>query len=252
MFNLKVSYSWAHNRIVAARRGMVCIVLLLSTMATHADELVRSEADAKRDATSKPFAVLEFIGVQPGWTVLDMLAGGGYYSEVLSNAVGEQGKVYLHNNAAYIGFVEGLDERVADNRLPNVQTIVAEVEDVPIPDASVDMALLVLTYHDVYFTSENWTVTADPLFNTLKRVLKPGGVLAIIDHHGTPGSGKAQVQDLHRIDAEFAKQDIASHGFKFVAASDLLENADDDFSKSVFDPSVRRKTSRFVYKFIKP
>ena len=222
----------------------------MSTFAsTHATAAERSEADLQRDATSKPFEVLEFFGVEPGMTVLDFLAGGGYYSEVLSQLVGEEGKVYLHNNAAYMGFVQGLDERVADGRLANVELYQKEVEEVDIEPNSVDLALAVMTYHDVYFVSDGWTVTADPTFEMLRRVIKPGGVLAIIDHHAEPGSGNSRAGDIHRIDAEFAKADIESRGFKLVAESDLLENPDDDLTKSVFDPAVRRKTSRFIYKF---
>jgi len=41
-------------------------------------------------------------------------------------------------------------------------------------------------------------------------------------------------------------------GLEFVASSDALANADDDHSMMVFDPSVRRKTDRFIMTFAKP
>ena len=239
---------------VAFKSFLVLTLSILSGIACAADigaESERSEADAARDVTSKPYEVLNFFGVQPGWRVLDVLAGAGYYSEVLSQVVGSEGRVYLHNNGAYIRFSQGLDARVADGRLPNVEAIVEEVDAMSIAAGSLDMALLVMTYHDTYYTSQGWTLTADPLFATLRRVLKPGGVLAIVDHHGQPGTGIAQVQQLHRIDAVFAKGDIAERGFKFVGESDFLENPDDDLTKGVFDPAIRRKTSRFVYKFVR-
>ena len=66
----------------------------------------RSKADLQRDQTSKPFQILEFMGLRPGATVIDLFAGNGYYSEVLSTVVGEQGKVYLHNNQAYLAFAK--------------------------------------------------------------------------------------------------------------------------------------------------
>ena len=226
---------------------------LAANLAVFAAELPqRSAEDAQRDLTSKPLEVLDFFGVQPGWHVIDMFAGNGYYTEVLSHVVGPTGKVYAHNNQAYQGFAKQLPERVANDRLPNVEIYVREVEDILIPSDSLDMAILVMAYHDVYWEQNGWTVRADPLLSTLHRVLKPGGVLAIIDHHGKPGSGYTPVQALHRIEAEFAKQDIASRGFEFVASSDLLENPDDDLSASVFDPEIRGRTSRFVYKFVKP
>jgi len=220
--------------------------------ACAAEVPTRSEADANRDTTSKPFAVLDFMGVQPGWHVIDVFAGNGYYSEVLSHAVGATGKVYLHNNRAYMGFSDKLNDRIADDRLPNVELYVKEVEDIDLAPESLDMALLVMAYHDVYYKQEGWTVTAEPLFKAINTTLKPGGVLAVIDHHAAPGTGSAHAQELHRIDAEFAKRDIESHGFRFVAQTDLLVNPDDDLSLSVFDPAIRGHTSRFVYKFVKP
>ncbi|MGK0259870.1 MAG: putative methyltransferase [Candidatus Azotimanducaceae bacterium] len=242
------------NLKVASKPILVLMLSILASIVSAADiraESERSEADAARDVTSKPYEVLKFFGVQPGWKVLDVLAGTGYYSEVMSQVVGSEGKVYLHNNGAYIRFAQGLDARVADDRLPNVEAIVEEVDAMSIAAGSLDMAILVMTYHDAYFTSTGWTLTPDPLFATLRRVLKPGGVLAIVDHHGQPGTGIAQVQQLHRIDAAFAKADIAGRGFTFVGGSDILENLDDDLTKGVFDPAIRRKTSRFVYKFVR-
>ena len=119
----------------------------LTTISAHA-ELERSEADAKRDLTSKPLEVLAFMGVEPGWHVIDLFSGSGYYSEVLAHVVGADGKVYLHNNQAYIGLADGLPDRLADNRLPNVEVYVREVEDINLPSDSLDMAILVMAYHD--------------------------------------------------------------------------------------------------------
>ena len=249
-------YNQAETLMANIRTNLRTILLILvSAIALTiqaGDDLQRSEADAKRDATSKPFAILDFMGVKPGWQVIDVFAGNGYYSEVIAHRIGEKGKVYLHNNQAYLSYADKLDERIKDNRLPNVEVYTQEVEDIDLSANSLDMAILVMVYHDAYLVQEGWSVTAKPLFAAIQRVLKPGGVLAIIDHHATTGSGKAAVQKLHRIDADFAKADIESHGFKFVAATSILKNSEDDLSLSVFDPAVRGHTSRFVYKFLKP
>ncbi len=55
----------------------------------------RTDADLKQDATRKPAQVIDFVGVKKGDKVLDLLAGGGYYSELLSRAVGDKGEVTL-------------------------------------------------------------------------------------------------------------------------------------------------------------
>ena len=51
----------------------------------------RSDEDKARDTARRPAEVLAFLGVEPGITVMDLLASGGWYTEVLSVAVGAGG-----------------------------------------------------------------------------------------------------------------------------------------------------------------
>jgi predicted methyltransferase len=60
----------------------------------------RPEADRARDAARKPAEVLAFFGFAPGNKLLDLFAGGGYYTEILSHLVGPKGHVTAHNNKA--------------------------------------------------------------------------------------------------------------------------------------------------------
>ena len=212
----------------------------------------RSAADRERDQRDHPADLLRFIGVKPGMTVLDMFAGGGYYSALLGQIVGSNGRVYLHNNAAYLGFVgSALSDRLANGPLANVVRLDAEIGALGIPAGSVDLVLLVMSYHDLYFTSEDWSVDPAAFFAEVNAMLKPGGVLAVVDHAALPGTGSTAAQELHRIDEAFARQDIESRGFRLTGTLDLLRNADDDHTKSVFDPSIRGHTDRFVMRFVK-
>jgi predicted methyltransferase len=86
----------------------------------------------------------------------------------------------------------------------------------------------------------------------IHRILKPGGILAIVDHVAAKGSGNTPAQELHRIDPEFALADIRGRGFELVASSDLLKNPEDPLDISVFDQSIRGRTSKFLYKFVEP
>lgn len=212
----------------------------------------RPAADHERDARDHPVEVLRFFGVAPGMTVVDMFAGGGYWSELIGRVVDASGKVYLYNNAAYQGFAgDALTERLASGRLVNVVPLTAEVGHLGIKDASVDMVLMVLSYHDLYFKSDDWAVTADALFADINAMLKPGGTLAIIDHVAAAGSLSTAAQKLHRIDDAFARTDIEARGFKFTGSLDVLRNAADDHTKVVFDPAIRGQTDKFVARFIK-
>lgn len=211
----------------------------------------RSAEDRQRDQTSKPADILKFIGVQQGMTVLDLFSGGGYYTELLSYAVGPEGKVVAHNNKAYEGFAgEETIVRFKDNRLANVSRITSEFDDLGLEKASLDMILMVLAYHDVYFTADYWPkVDRDNFFMQIRASLKPGGVLAIIDHSAVADSAISMVQELHRIDEVFARQDIEQAGFVFTGSSDVLRNPEDDRMLGVFDEKIRRKTDRFAYRF---
>jgi predicted methyltransferase len=219
---------------------------------TAVNDPTRTEADRTRDQRDHTVAVLKFLGIAPGMTVVDLFAGGGYYSEVIGRIVGSKGKVYMHNNAAYQTFIgDALTERVKGGRLQNVVKLDAEIGQLGIPPASVDLVLMSMSYHDLYFKSDDWAVDPAALFTEVHAMLKPGGVLAIIDHVANAGTGSSDAQKLHRIDETFARSDIESRGFKFTGSSDLLRNPADDHSKTVFDPSIRGHTDRFVDRFVR-
>ena len=216
----------------------------------------RSEADRARDETSKPVEVLGFFGVKPGMRVLDLLSGGGYYSEILAYAVGSEGRVVAHTNDIYEKHHgDEISERYRDNRLPNVERLISNAPELKLGSETFDVILIVLVYHDVYYVSESNPkhpeIDRDRFFAQIHRALKPGGVLAIVDHSAKPGTGKSAAQELHRIDESFAKTDIESAGFVFDRESKVLRNPDDDRTMLVFDERIRRKTDRFVYRFLK-
>ena len=82
----------------------------------------RPAADPARDAKDHPAEILRLTGINSGMQVADVLAGDGYYSELLSYIVGAKGQVLLINNAAFDHWSEpDLQNRVKDNRLPNVR-----------------------------------------------------------------------------------------------------------------------------------
>jgi predicted methyltransferase len=221
-------------------------------IAAAVDDPTRTEADRSRDARDHTVEVLHFFGLAPGMVVVDLFAGGGYYSELIGRIVGAGGKVYMHNNAGYRSFVgEALTARVNSGRLRNVVQLDAEIGQLAIAPASVDLVLMSMSYHDLYFKSGDWLVDPGALFAEVHAMLKPGGILAVIDHVAKAGSGSSAAQTLHRIDEAFARADIEARGFKFTGSSDVLRNPADDHSKVVFDPSIQGHTDRFVDRFVR-
>ncbi|WNC73181.1 class I SAM-dependent methyltransferase [Thalassotalea psychrophila] len=212
----------------------------------------RSEQDKIRDKTSKPIDIIEFSGIKPEMHVLDLFAGAGYYSEILSHAVGPQGKVFLHNNKAYLSYVgQELQKRMSDGNLTNVVQYVHEADDLLLQDDVLDSIYFVMGYHDLHHITEGWDIDQDNLLKQLYKALKPGGTLLIIDHSAPIGTGTEYSQEKHRIAPEYVVKELKNYGFHFVKQTDVLANPKDNYELSPFDPEVYRKTDRFVLLFRK-
>lgn len=252
------------NRLTMSAILGVAALLGAATLPAMADESVytdavenatRPPADRERDASRRPAEVLEFAGIKPGMTVLDLFSGGGYYSEIFSIVVGEAGHVDAHSNAAYLNFVgDEFKDRHASDRLGNVSVLMAENNELELESGRYDVAFLALTFHDFYLDSaDGWPrIDIDKLLAELHAGLKPGGTVTIIDHYADAGSTTDTAESLHRIDPAIVKDAMQAAGFELDGESDLLRNSVDDHSKSVFDPSLRGHTDRFILRFRKP
>lgn len=212
----------------------------------------RPAEDKARDADRKPAELLQFFGVQPGMTAVDVIALGGYITEALSVAVGPNGKVYAQNPPIALQLRDGMyakaiTDRLANNRLPNVVRVDADLPaSAQIPAGSVDVAITAMNYHDVRNQS------AELALGFLKAVhvmLKPGGVLGVTDHDGNDGANNTE---LHRIPKHFLIEDAKAAGFIVDAESNMLAHPADDHTKNVFDPTLRGKTDQFVVRLRKP
>ena len=216
----------------------------------------RPEAMVALDAGRKPAEVLAHSLIRPGARVMDLMAGQGYYTELLARHVGPKGKVFAIEPVNYMEDAKTA-QAWADlkKRNANVELVVGAPGDTPMPD-KLDAAFYHLTYHDLYWQSEKFKyprTDVDAYNARLFAALKPGGVAIIIDHYGVPGmDSRAQADKTHRIDADVVKADMTRAGFLFAGSVPILEMAGDDPAKLVFDPSLRGKTNRFYYRFVKP
>jgi predicted methyltransferase len=240
----------------------IAISLALVTPSAKAADLydaaltqpARPASDKQRDALDHPAELLRLAGIAPGMHVADVLAGGGYYSELLSYIVGPSGKVLLINNAAYDAWSDGLNARLAANRLPNVEHLTVDLNHMNLPAHSLDAVLLIKVYHDLYWVSskDEWpAINVDSVLTQLARALKPGGKLLLVDHSAKAGTGASAATPLHRIDEAYAIKDFEAHGFKVVAKSDLLRRADDARDQLTYKGPMVGKTDRFVVIFRK-
>jgi predicted methyltransferase len=212
----------------------------------------RPAEDKTRDADRKPAELMQFFGVKPGMTTADIIALGGYVTEVLSVAVGPNGKVYAQNPPIALQLRDGMyakqiTDRLAGDRLKNVVRVDADLPaSAQIPPGSVDVAITAMNYHDVRNRNPDDGVA---FLKAIYSMLKPGGVLGVTDHVGNDGANNAQ---LHRIPKHFLIEDAKAAGFVVDGESDILAHAADDHTKMVFDPTLRGKTDQFVVRLRKP
>lgn len=208
----------------------------------------RSEADRKNDERREPVKVLAFIGVKPGWTILDMGAGAGYSTELMARATGPTGKVYGQNPPDMMERARtAYEERAKSPAMQNVTTLMRGYED-PVPGEvkNLDLVTFFYAYHDVTYMPVDRAKMDHALFDALK----PGGYLVIGDYAALPGAGTSVSKTLHRIDEDFLKKEVEAAGFKLVDEGDFLRNPKDPHDMPIFRPQI--PIDIFVLKFQKP
>jgi ubiquinone/menaquinone biosynthesis C-methylase UbiE len=135
-----------------------------------------------RDLLKPRRNVLAEAGIKPGDRVLDFGCGPGGYVRPTAAIVGPEGEIIaLDISRLAVKMVEDLAFK---HHLKNVRTVRSGLKT-GLPDASVDVALLYDTYHDLS--------RPDEVLGELARVLKPGGILSFSDHHLEDGQVTAAV-----------------------------------------------------------
>jgi predicted methyltransferase len=205
----------------------------------------RLKTDFAYDEKRKPLDILPFTQIEEGDKVLELGAGGGYTTELLSWLVGKSGKVYAH-------FLYK-KERLENNRLSNVISlrehslnehaqVLAENE---IQSNKLDAIIIFFVLHDIYLNKE----MSDELLASLKDALKPGGSVIILDNAAKPDSGLTNIGDLHRIGEHYVKSEMEKAGFVYDSQTPVLRNKQDDHTKPWGD--FEGLQDRFAYRFKK-
>lgn len=217
----------------------------LAAVAADFMQMLTSESrpleDRIRDGARRPYQVMQLLGVDAGMTVLDVGAGGGWYTRVLSAAVGPTGKVIAQFGPRALQRENGQGPRDLAAALGNTEASFENVAD--IAPNSIDVAVTALNIH--HSNAERGV----PYLREILAVLKPGGRAAIIDHVGLPAIDNSR---LHRVPVADVKQWIEAAGFQIVEESDILRTAADDHTLSADDPILGRNVDRFLFVVRKP
>lgn len=135
----------------------------------------------------------------------------------------------------------------------NVEAVSADLVAMPQVTRPADVLWLHLFYHDLHTALiQARGATAADFNRAVYERLKPGGCYVIVDHAAALGAGTSEAQSLHRIEPASVRKEVEAAGFVLDAESTLLANKDDPHTIKVFDPAIKGKTDRFVYRFVKP
>lgn len=140
---------------------------------TDPKSYIRTLEDPKRDAYQKPHEVIMALGLRGGEIIADVGAGSGYFTFRLAPHLGEQGKVYAVDVSP--DMILHINRRIRELKVKNVVSVLAAPDDPLLADRSVDRFFFSDSWHHI----ENQT----QYLALMKRMLKPGGQVVMIDFH---------------------------------------------------------------------
>lgn len=249
----------------------------------------RPEDARARDAHRHPQQTLEFFGIEPGMTVVEGLPGAGWYSRILIPYLGPDGRLiganYPHSMWPKFGF---FDQELIDSMLTwttdwpdearawhgDQGAAVDAFEFGAMPaglEGQADAVLLIRTLHNLArFEDDGGYLTT--VADEVHRVLKPGGVLGVVQHEARPDAPDDWASGARGyLKKQFVIDRLTAAGFEFVADSDINENPNDrpgpedhvwrlppTYATSQEDPELRAQmeatgeSHRMTLKFRKP
>jgi ubiquinone/menaquinone biosynthesis C-methylase UbiE len=167
----------------------------------------------ERDQYQKPDQVVEALGLKAGMSVADLGAGSGYFTRRFVRAVTEKGKVYaIDVEQEMLTYTKGSIERLG---VPyTAEFILAKPDDPQLPPDSVDLIFACNVYHHLEGRAT--------YFSNIKRSLKPGGRIAIVDFYHDARSGDVGFPRRHLVAREAVISDMGKAGYRLVREHGFL------------------------------
>lgn len=165
-----------------------------------------------REVYAKRNEILAAAGVKPGMAVADVGAGTGLFTMMFAQAVKPGGRVYAVDISQ--AFIEHIRQTAKAQGLDNVTGIVNDGTGTGLPEASVDLVFISDTYH--HFEHPRETLAS------IRKALRPGGRMVVIDFEKIPGETHKQRIDHVRADKDTAIKEIEAAGFRFLEEKKLM------------------------------
>lgn len=169
-------------------------------------KFAKSFDDPARDAWQMPDRVIGALGLEPGMSVADIGAGTGYFSMRLAKAAG----VSVYAVDIEPAMIDHLKKRAAAEKTTTVTAVLASATSPNLP-APVDVVLVVDTYHHLPNRST--------YFRELRKSLKPGGRVAIVDFRKTAPGGPPE---HFRFTPRQIESEMKDAGYELAASYDFL------------------------------
>lgn len=233
----------------------------------------RSAENRARDAWRHPVETLEFFGIEPDMTVVEVWPGGAWYTEILAPYLNDRGTYIAANwdpdsetefvRKAVKAFQDKLAERPDLYGNARMSVLMPPDSWEIAPQGSVDM---ILTFRNIH----NWMPRGytEGMFETFYKALKPGGILGVVEHRGNPDVEQDPKAASGYVNEEYAIALAEAAGFELVGRSEINANPADtkDYDTGVWTlpPTLRKKdedrekylaigeSDRFTLKFRKP
>jgi predicted methyltransferase len=183
----------------------------------------RSAAHKARDQYRHPIETLQFFGLKPDMTVIELQPGGGWYTEILAPVL------YAHGQ-----LLEASDPKFADKIKANPAVFGHIGKIIPFgppkqvqlgAENSADMVLSFRNAHDWLMDSPE---TLAAVFKSVFDVLKPGGIFGFEEHRAKPfATATESAMALHRIPEDYLIAVALKTGFRVTGVSEINANPKD-------------------------
>lgn len=175
------------------------------------DEFVARWELESREVYVARHDIVAAMQVEPGDTVADIGAGTGLFTSLLSEATGPDGRVIAVDISE--AFVARVADRAEREGLTNVETRVSNERSAELPAGEVDVAFLCDVYHHFEYHED--------MLRSIRRALKPGGHLIVIDFERIPGVTREFLMGHVRAGKDVVRAEVEGAGFELVEEVDL-------------------------------
>jgi predicted methyltransferase len=183
----------------------------------------RSTAHKARDRYRHPVETLQFFGIKPDMTVIELDAGGGWYSEILAPFL------YHHGHLIEAGSLKFADMVKANPAVfGHVEKVISFTPPLQLDLGAANSADMVLSFRNTHDWLNRGPETLAAAFKSVFDVLKPGGVFGVVEHRAKPFSDAVEsAKTLHRIPEDYLIALALKAGFRLDGVSQVNANPND-------------------------